>query len=108
MGEVDGFRALRPETTSTLGQVRASGTDQVLGLPTSYSAGFMAGAYLGDFYVGRSLSDKAFGHAGSGGSMAFADPDNGLALGYNLNGLAHYINGDPRIYSIVAALYGCL
>jgi CubicO group peptidase (beta-lactamase class C family) len=36
---------------------------------------------------GRTVSPRAFGHAGAGGQLAWADPESGLSLCYLTNGL---------------------
>ena len=34
------------------------------------------------------LSESAFGHVGMGGSIGFADPENAMSFGYNMNAWA--------------------
>ena len=51
---------------------------------------------------------SAFGHAGAGGSLAFADPDTGLAFGYVMNDLRFDAEGDPRSEELVRAVYESL
>jgi CubicO group peptidase (beta-lactamase class C family) len=54
--------------------------------------------------VGR----RAFGHAGAGGSLAFADPDVGLGFGYVMNQMQLGMTGDRRTETLVAATYSSL
>lgn len=49
--------------------------------------------------------EGAFGHGGAGGSYGFADPENGLAVGYVMNKMEMEFTGDSRSRSLVAAVY---
>jgi len=54
------------------------------------------------------LSDAAFGHAGMGGFLGFADPEVGLAFGYVMNRMGHGNLITDRGQALVDAVYGCL
>ncbi|UJW36765.1 beta-lactamase family protein [Saccharothrix sp. AJ9571] len=49
----------------------------------------------------------SFGHPGSGGSIAFADPDAELGFGYVTN-LWNYRPDDPRAANLADAVRACL
>jgi hypothetical protein len=49
----------------------------------------------------------SFGHPGSGGSVAFGDPDAAVGFGYVTNLLSFRI-GEPRASNLAAALVACL
>src|SRR4051812_6863902 len=51
---------------------------------------------------------RSFGHPGAGGSLGFADPDEGVAFGYAPNRMGGVAVGDARTTSLVEALYRCL
>ena len=51
---------------------------------------------------------NCFGHPGAGGSLGFADPDEGLGFGYVMNQMSFDAAGDPRSTALVAALYDSL
>jgi CubicO group peptidase (beta-lactamase class C family) len=57
--------------------------------------------------LGRSFGaanpERCFGHAGAGGSLAFADPGTGIAFGYVMNDL-RFDAGDPRSEGLVRAV----
>lgn len=54
-------------------------------------------------------SARAFGHGGIAGSMAFADPEHGVAFAYVTNTFAQASGADVgRLDSLVEALYGAL
>ncbi len=100
---VDGRRVLQPETiaTATVEQVR--GTDAVIMAESAFGLGFMLGRSFGPANpVG------CFGHAGAGGSLSFADPDQRVGFGYVMNDLRFEATGDPRSESLVRALYTAL
>ena len=52
--------------------------------------------------------ERSFGHPGAGGSLGFADPERGIALGYVMNEMRFDRAGDPRTQGLVEALYACL
>jgi CubicO group peptidase (beta-lactamase class C family) len=51
------------------------------------------------------LGSTAFGHAGAGGSLGFADPETGLAFGYVMNQMGPGILLNERGQSLVNAAY---
>jgi CubicO group peptidase (beta-lactamase class C family) len=95
---VDGRRVLSPASVerATVEQVR--GEDAVIMVETCFGLGFMLGATFG-----AGVPETAFGHAGAGGSLAFADPSTGLAFGYVMNDLRFDLGGDPRSETLVRA-----
>jgi CubicO group peptidase (beta-lactamase class C family) len=95
---VEGQRLLSPDTVARATVEQARGTDAVLGIESCFGLGFMLGASFGAANPGT-----AFGHAGAGGSLAFADPDTGLAFGYVMNDLRFDPAGDPRSETLVRA-----
>ncbi|MEU5592530.1 serine hydrolase domain-containing protein [Streptomyces sp. NPDC020298] len=79
ISDVDGKAPLlKPDTVAEFGQLHSAGYDLVARVHKSYGLGFQATA---DTYH-QFLGAGAFGHAGAGGSQAFADPRSGLAYGY--------------------------
>ncbi len=103
VGEVDGVRVLREDTLKAATVERACGKDEVLMIETCFGLGFMLGPSFGG-----ANPEHAVGHAGAGGSLAFADPDRNLAFGYVMNDLRFDPKGDPRSESLVQAVYASL
>ncbi|MFK4089331.1 serine hydrolase domain-containing protein [Kribbella sp. NPDC020789] len=68
---------LDPETVAEFAQLHSVGADLVRGDQGNYAIGFQAKGLRYPL-----LSANAFGHDGSAGSEAFADPVTGLAFGY--------------------------
>ncbi|MFE3859092.1 serine hydrolase domain-containing protein [Streptomyces goshikiensis] len=82
IGEVDGVRLLAPETLASATKEQASGKDQVMLLPSRFGTGYMLPTE-GNAMTGP----QAFGHTGRGGSLAFADPQQGIGFGYVMNNI---------------------
>ena len=84
------------------------GPDEILRLPTAFSAGFMVdpcGAT--DGRKSRELfgpGPRAFGQPGAGGSHAFGDPDRGLGFAYVMNGMESGVLPNERSLGLVRAL----
>lgn len=53
---------------------------------------------------GHTASPQAFGHAGAGGQIAFADPATGLSVCYLTNGLDQHLIREQRRVSAIASL----
>lgn len=77
--------------------------DLVLGMPVRRGAGVILNTD-GQYGPGR----HSFGHSGAGGSVGFADPEEGLAFGYAMNQMQTNLDGDTRAGRLVRAVYECL
>jgi len=53
-------------------------------------------------------NNRAFGHAGFGGSCVVIDPDNNLTAAYIMNKMSPYLVGDPRAVKLLDAVYAAL
>ncbi|WP_055525262.1 serine hydrolase domain-containing protein [Streptomyces graminilatus] len=95
ISEVDGIRLLTPETLASATKEQASGTDQVMMVPSRFSSGFMLPTETNPM-----IGPKSFGHTGRGGSLAFADPEHGIAFGYVMN---HIIGGPDDVRATLLA-----
>jgi CubicO group peptidase (beta-lactamase class C family) len=104
LDEIDGVRLLAPETVDEAIRPRSTGTDCVIGQPLHFGLGFSLPPTLG-----VDPGPRSFGHAGAGGSLAFADADRGLAFGYVMNQMRFSVTEpDPRAAGLVAATYAAL
>jgi CubicO group peptidase (beta-lactamase class C family) len=79
---------------------QTEGNDKCLFFETSFGLGFFTASAFAPYGGAGS-----FGHSGAGGSMGFADPDNGIACGYVMNRMAQNLSGDPRTRGLVEATY---
>jgi CubicO group peptidase (beta-lactamase class C family) len=107
-GRWTGRELVPPAVLTQLGAPLVNGTDRVLLMPTSFSAGAMMDPLGLDGeklrrHFGPSL--QAFGHPGAGGSHAFADPKNGLAFAYVMNQMELGVMPRERCLRLVAAVY---
>lgn len=104
-GELDGVRVLSRESVERARTEAVCGPDRVLGMTTRIASGFM----LAPPQEPCGPNDRAFNHAGAGGSLGFCDPDARLGIGYAMN---HMHMGpwlvDPRARALVDAVYACL
>ena len=103
--EVDGVRLLEPATVqSASATVTPDGEpDRVLVFPTTFGMGFMTSGPFTPM-----LGPGSFGHAGAGGSLAFAHPDGHIGFGYAMNRMDSTLNGDVRALSLVEAVRAVL
>lgn len=84
---------------------RTEGADRVLSFlgmesMSTFGLGFMTPGSFSPMGGGRT-----FGHYGAGGSLGFADPETGIAIGYVMNKMNAGLNDDPRSNGLIAALY---
>lgn len=103
LGEIDGVRLVRPGAILPLRQRQTwSDRDQVLQKPVGWSQGFLK-EELSLF----SPNPASFGHAGAGGALGWADPDEGLAIAYVMNRMDWRIRS-PRALALSRAVYASL
>jgi CubicO group peptidase (beta-lactamase class C family) len=95
-GVLDGQRFLSAETLRRATEIRSPGRDIVLGLQMRWRLGYHAAATT------KGIIPNGFGHFGLGGSGAWADPDNDLAVAFVCNRVAGTPVGDTRLLRIGA------
>lgn len=98
-----GGRLFTPATLTQARSQESSGPDRVLVVGSRFGLGFMLhgpGAPM--------LAKGSFGHPGSGGSLAFADPESGTAFAYVTAAMQRSVTSDPRAHALVRALRTCL
>ena len=84
---------------------------RALGVPSHRTLGLMIagdGATARFRGYGHTVSPRAFGHAGAGGQIAFADPDTGISFVYLTNGLDANILRESRRTAGLASRAGLL
>ncbi|MFF3323183.1 serine hydrolase domain-containing protein [Streptomyces sp. NPDC002889] len=104
IGEVDGGpRLFAPATLALARTEESAGPDRVLVVPTRFGLGFMLHGPASPL-----LGPGSFGHPGRGGSLGFADPESGVALGYATNGMRKGVTADPRAQALIRAVRSAL
>jgi CubicO group peptidase (beta-lactamase class C family) len=106
IGPVDGTSTgplLTPEQVAAASTTQTSGADSCLVFETTFGLGYMTASPFSPYGSARS-----FGHAGAGGSVGFADPENGLGFGYVMNRMLANLSGDPRSQGLVRAVYDAI
>lgn len=96
-------RVLAPETVTAASTCQTSGSDKSLFFETTFGLGFMTASPFSPYG-----GPAGFGHAGAGGSVGFADPDQGLGCGYVMSKMSMNLSGDPRSQSLVRATYAAI
>jgi CubicO group peptidase (beta-lactamase class C family) len=100
IGEVEGGPRLFAPATLTLARTEeSSGPDRVLVVNTRFGLGYTLHSPASPL-----LGPGSFGHPGRGGSLAFADPESGIAFGYVTNGMRKGVTADPRAQALVKAV----
>jgi CubicO group peptidase (beta-lactamase class C family) len=110
------YRGVRLVEEVTLGQMAAvssaTAIDAVLLVGMRFALGFMKSADNRRAAPGARdsiiLAEEAFGHAGMGGSLGFADPRARLAFGYTMNKQGRGVLLNERGQSLVDATYRAL
>jgi len=92
---------LKPDTVAEVGQVHSVGYDLVARAHRAFGLGFQATGEVWYLFLGAG----AFGHAGAGGSQAFADPRSGLAYGYTRRRIAFPGGAAPENERLVKAVH---
>jgi hypothetical protein len=107
-----GGALVSPDRVHRMGRVSAAThSDAVLCQPMRFAMGFMTSTDNRSEGVGSSgadsliLGESAFGHVGMGGSVGFADPAQGLSMGYTMNRMGAGILVGERGQSLIDAAY---
>lgn len=108
---VDGVRLLDPSTVERMTVVQTDRTP-MYGLPPGLNIPADRSFYMSlGFWRAcppmPMVGPGSFGHPGSGGSIAFADPDAGVGFGYVTN-LWNFRPDDPRAQNLAKAVRSCL
>jgi len=107
-GELDGRRFFSESVLGWMKTTLTSGFERVLQVDTAFSAGFMkdpqdaAGKKLRTTF---GTSTEAFGQPGAGGSVAFADPENGISFAYVMNQMGPGVLPNEKSLALIDALY---
>lgn len=101
-GSFHGARVLSETAARLAGREQIRMKDVVTSTLMRRTLGFM----LPEPELGDPRPPTAFGHAGMGGSLGFADPAHRLAFGYVMNRMV--VGPDQRAMDLCKAVYACL
>ena len=87
-------------TLTEIERPREPAFDEIFGIESAYRFGFMKPFPILPF----GSTPRAYGHTGSGGSFAFADPDTGTGYAYVMNRSGYSLPTDPREISLREAV----
>lgn len=112
-GSFNGREFVSKEVLKNMGSVYSASFDNTLLIPARFGLGFMKSMdNREDLNPHNSeseiLSEAAFGHSGFGGSVGFADPEEGVSFAYTMNRMGTGTLLNPRGQSLVDALYRSL
>lgn len=112
-GSWKGARLVEPATIAAMGADSSIGRpDSVLLVDMGFGLGFMKTADNRQAAPGQRdsliLGESAFGHAGMGGSLGFADPAARLSFGYTMNKQGRGVLLNERGQALVDATYRSL
>jgi CubicO group peptidase (beta-lactamase class C family) len=96
------------ETIHRIAATQCTGKDQVLQIDTAFGIGFMKDPLEGNKKIRRIFGPDAngFGQPGSGGSLGFCDPKNGVSFGYVMNQMEPGVFPNAKSLRLVDHLYG--
>ncbi|RZS39202.1 CubicO group peptidase (beta-lactamase class C family) [Herbihabitans rhizosphaerae] len=103
IGEIDGHRVFGPSALKEATTEQAAGIDRITRTPVRWTTGYALWTDQSPW-----LPPTMFGFSGLGGSIGFADPDTGLAVGYVMNHIVQGMEPDPRAANLVTAVRECL
>ncbi len=101
---MDGVRVLSPAQIERCYAMQSDGIDAVASVPMRFGLGYR----LTQPAARYGPNPRTFGHTGAGGSLGFADPDAKIGFGYTMNQMGSHILLDPRVETLLDAIYACL
>ena len=110
-GELDGHRILSPQTVAAMTARHRTGlVDETFGMVIDWGLGVLVNSfhYRGrptSYGFGKHASRRTFGHGGRQSSLAFCDPERGLAVAVCCNGMPGEPGNHRRTQPILTALY---
>jgi CubicO group peptidase (beta-lactamase class C family) len=102
LGHIDGVELVSPKRRATMATPAFSGTDQVVGLPSTWALGYSTARFGGV----ESRAGSTFGMAGSNGSAAYADIDSAVAVAVMRNRIVGDMSAVAAVDQLVADALG--
>jgi CubicO group peptidase (beta-lactamase class C family) len=99
-GVVDGVRIVSKERIPLMSTIQVDTPDRVLFMPMRKSIGYFNGGNVMGMRTANGPRTTTFGHAGAGGSIAFADPEAGLSIAVTINKMHNSLQGEGPAFEI--------
>jgi CubicO group peptidase (beta-lactamase class C family) len=99
MDEVDGVRLLDEGTRTSLTRTHFRGMDHRLGIPIHFGVGYQL-----PFPQFPMLGATSYGHEAAGGSVGFADPEHGLAIGFTTDVFPPMHGSSTQSHALMAVI----
>ncbi|NND35192.1 MAG: beta-lactamase family protein [Saprospiraceae bacterium] len=99
---------ISPETLAFISKFTAPPEDGIFDEVMKWESLGSSGGFAKPDAQFRFSNDSAFGFVGSGGSFAFADPQNQIGYAYVTNKMDFYGMNDPREVALREAMYQCV
>ena len=99
---------ISPETLAFIGKFTDPPEDGIFDEVMKWDSLGSSGGYAKPDRQFKFSNDSAFGFVGSGGSFAFADPQNRLGYAYVMNRMDFYGMNDPREVALRETMYQCI
>ncbi|MFT4029629.1 MAG: serine hydrolase domain-containing protein [Protaetiibacter sp.] len=99
LGTVDGVRLLDASARDAMRATRSRGDDAILGIPIHLGSGVQL-----PFPQFPMLGPGSYGHEAAGGSVAFADTETGLAIGFTTDVFPHMHGGSRQFAALLPTI----
>ena len=99
-GEIEGIRIISKERIPLMSTIQVETPDRVLMMPMRKSIGYFNGGNIMGMKTANGPRTTTFGHAGAGGSIAFADPEAGLSIAVTINRMFSGLQGEGPAFEI--------
>ena len=105
-GELDGVRIVSPQTVDAMREEHWFGTCGQTGRPFRFGLGVFlhTTADVGDWCMPFGPNTRTFGHAGLGGQLGVADPENRIGFAYGTNLFCKENGLGPRCHRLLEAV----
>lgn len=100
-GQTDGVRLVSEVRIPSMYRLMVDTPDRViLGMPIRKGIGFFLGGKMMGVSGAQGPRETSFGHAGAGGSIAFADPEVGLSVAVTINKMLSTLTAEGPTFEI--------
>jgi CubicO group peptidase (beta-lactamase class C family) len=99
-GAVEGVRLVSRERIGLMSAIQTEEPDRVIVMPLAKSIGFFNGGRVAGQHGATGPRKTAFGHPGAGGSIAFADPEVGLAVAVTINRMQSTLQAEGPTFEV--------